>query len=226
MRAFVAVPLPPPLPDEVALLIERLRKGLAFGGPPVGWVTPATMHLTLKFLGARVPEDPATLRRLKDAIGGALAAAAPVELQWGLATALPSLREPRTIVLELVRETRRDLGRLAKAIDAAVVPLGARPDQRDFYPHLTLGRIKNRSGTKIVVDTLRTNGRFSPATVTADRVVLYSSVLRKAGPVHKELFGWNLVGKIERGTTKDTSGGEGDDAALSGGEPPREAPAG
>ena len=53
IRTFIAVELDASMRDALAGLQERIRRAL---GPPMRWVKPEGMHLTLKFLG-QAPED-------------------------------------------------------------------------------------------------------------------------------------------------------------------------
>lgn len=193
MRAFLALPLPEPTLRDAAALADRLRKGLQFGGPPVAWTAPATLHLTLKFLGTDVSERDEDVARLVAALRPVCAASPPIRLTWAMATALPELREPRVLIVEPEREARRDVARLATAVERALLPLGFPPERRAFRPHLTLGRIKSRKGTKIIVDTLRANGRFVPAPAVVERAILYRSVLAAQGATHAPLAEFPLL---------------------------------
>lgn len=138
MRAFIAVELP----GAVKSALVRLQGSLMPSEHPfVKWVDPDGIHLTLKFLGniaaGRIPE-------LTKAISEAARGMAPFRLELGSLGAFPNLRAPRVIWVGLGGEIA-SLITLQKNIESALISLGFAPEDRAFSPHLTLGRVRERT---------------------------------------------------------------------------------
>lgn len=131
-RLFVA--LDPPPPTRALMHALGRQAGEATGGRPVP--RPA-LHMTLAFLGAVDPDaGDALLQAFREALAGPAIAAA----FSGLATR-PRGRRPRLVALELDDpggEAARRAGRLRALLERAV---GAVPDARPLWPHVTLVRL-------------------------------------------------------------------------------------
>lgn len=168
MRAFLAIPLPPPLCEELAAAgrgIEGLRAQRA-----------ATIHLTVRFLG-----------EIADAQADAVAAAAaevaarhvPFDLVLRGLGAFPDARRPRVVWVGLA-EGAGPAAALARDLEAAVVALGLPGEDRAFSPHVTLGRFRSRPRRPPELDPGREFG-----SARADRLVLYRSTLTPDGARHE-----------------------------------------
>ena len=183
MRLFVAVNLPGPLKGRIA----GLQRELALTGADVKWVEEENLHLTVKFLGEVAPERLAALE-------GALARAVPacrafrLELS-GLGT-FPPRGVPRVLWVGVGGEVEafRDLHR---AVERSLAALGYPEEDREFRPHLTLGRVRSPRG----VDALRhrmaaLDGAYGDLAV--GEVALMESRLTPRGPVYRTCGVWGL----------------------------------
>ncbi|MBI4340017.1 MAG: RNA 2',3'-cyclic phosphodiesterase [Chloroflexi bacterium] len=140
LRLFIAVELPAPVRGLVEQVLGDLSRRVPVG---VRWVRPEGVHLTLKFLG-ETPEEQ------MEAIGDALTLVAgsipPFCLEVRGAGAFPNMRSPRVAWLGLDGETGA-LARVQGRLEDALVDLGFPAEERDFSPHLTLGRVNGRLST-------------------------------------------------------------------------------
>lgn len=137
-RTFLALELPDPVRAALAREIARLTRGLGQSLPPVRWVDPAGMHLTLAFLGEL---DDARLAVATDAAREAARDFAAFSLQLAGLGSFGPPRSPRVIWVGVGGQTVRLLAlqsRLADALEARGFPREERP----FSAHLTLARIK------------------------------------------------------------------------------------
>jgi 2'-5' RNA ligase len=134
MRLFVAAEIP----EALRLRMQEIQSGLKDLPLRVRWVRTEAMHLTFAFLG-EVPS--ARLEPIVEALGRKDALPpGPFRLEvQGIGTFPPGGR-PRVIWAGLEGDLAA-AGRLKSALDAALEPLGFRPDDRAFKPHLTLGRV-------------------------------------------------------------------------------------
>jgi len=141
VRAFVAIPLPAPLREELAGYAADAVSGLDGRALPA-----ANLHATVHFLGS---VDDADAEPLLAALRPVCAAVAPFTLRLAGAALAPPSR-PRMVWARL--EAPDGLAALAHAVASAAEPLapGARPP-RTGKPHVTLARLRRppRRGTEL-----------------------------------------------------------------------------
>ncbi len=183
LRAFVAVEL-----GEAALAALRERQDrLATAAPrqAVRWTRPEQCHLTLCFLGnvpvAQVPE-------LTRGVAAALAGCAGFSLELDAAGAFPSLAAPRVIWLGL-RGDLEALRDLQQRVAIAAAGFGEHREERDFHPHLTLGRVTARDArtARALGDLIARAPALPPAAWRVNAVRLFKSVLQPDGAVYSVL---------------------------------------
>ncbi len=135
LRTFIAIELDEPLRIALAQVQNKLKRQVPPGS--VKWVAADGIHLTLKFLGdtpaSRVPE-------IEEALKRACAPLAPFVFSVEGRGCFPNFRRPRVIWVA-VRDKGQRLIQLRDAIEREVAPLGWPTEEREFSPHLTLGRI-------------------------------------------------------------------------------------
>jgi 2'-5' RNA ligase len=184
IRAFIAIPLPKAVLDEMGTLQRRLERQL----PPraVRWVREEGIHLTLKFLG---DTPTARLDEIKRALAAVARHAPASAFTVGGLGCFPNPRRPRVVWVG-VQEPPGRLAALQDAIEEVLAPLGYEPEGRGFKPHLTLGRIA-RKATR--TDAARV-GEVVAATevgqlgeVAAGRFALIRSVLKPSGAEYTTL---------------------------------------
>lgn len=175
IRAFIAVDLP----DAVRLECEALQKRLAAQGLDLKWVLPASMHLTLKFLGEISTE---TFDDVLHVLAEPFDVGGPIRLSLAGAGAFPSSRRARIVWAGLAGDIS-SLARAALSLDTRTAGVGVPRETKPFSPHLTLGRSRGPSGVGDVSALLKKEKLSGPAfEVTSFRV--YESVLGPGGPIH------------------------------------------
>lgn len=187
-RLFIAAELPEDLRHALVVLQQRLRRG----NPPVRWVDPATMHLTLWFLGdvaeERIPHLAAALTR-------AFADQVAVTVHLTRIGAFPTMQRPSVIWAGLT-DDRHGLRMWYTSLARQLDPLGFPAEPRPFQPHLTLGRVRReasaeqqtRLGASIRDVTISTHDSW-----TLRHIALFQSELRPEGPRHTPLARVDLV---------------------------------
>ena len=186
IRAFLAIDVPDIYRAGLAAVQEALKKS----GADVRWVTPANIHLTLKFFGEITDAQVEAVA----AAAGAVAAATPVlTLQAQSLGTFPGPQNPRVIWVGLGGQTER-LAILAQQLENAFVPLGFPAEKRPFTPHLTLGRVRSSRGREGLALRLQTLALpdFPPYPVS--RLVIYQSILRPQGAAYTPLRHLSLQG--------------------------------
>jgi 2'-5' RNA ligase len=138
MRLFVAVELPDEVRDRLRAVQEQLRPIPL----SIRWVKPGALHLTLKFIG-EVGAD--RIEGIRDALARSAPGAARFHLEARGVGTFPEHGRPRVIWIGLEGDIEAAVA-LARRIDAALHAIGYPAEQRDFSPHLTLGRVRGGGG--------------------------------------------------------------------------------
>ena len=134
-RLFISVPLP----EAVTALVGVLVRDLSAEGWPVRWVASDTAHITLQFIG-EVPPEQAELLRL--ALPHVVAQHTAFNLRTADLGVFPNQRRPRVLWLGLYGPAHRlatlrdEIGELLRRLE---MPL----DEKEFHPHITLGRVRD-----------------------------------------------------------------------------------
>jgi 2'-5' RNA ligase len=147
IRAFIAVEPDEALRRRIAGVQQELKDQLdreAARGVRIAWVQPASMHLTLKFLG---DIDEQRVGPLRDAIAAATVGRRALRVPLARLGAFPRPQEPRALWIGAPHEWQggidaRDLAALVRAIEDCCDVEGVAPETRPFAPHMTLARIK------------------------------------------------------------------------------------
>jgi len=182
IRTFVAIELPPHVQRGLAQLQERLRRTR----PPVRWVAPDKVHLTLNFLG-EIPAEQVT--GVGEATLRVAAQTVPFELEAAGVGIFPNPRRPRVVWVGLAGDLEA-LQALQADLTKALAALGLPPEDRPFSPHLTLGRVRPQArpeearalGQEVSQMATPSLGRWR-----AEQVLVIRSDLRPEGPIYTPL---------------------------------------
>jgi 2'-5' RNA ligase len=166
----------------------------------VRWTDPATIHLTLRFLG-EVPAE--RVPAVAQAVAAAAATGRPLSLLVQGAGAFPSSRRPRVVWLGVggeVAALRALVADLEARLAAAGFAPGAGPRRATaipnataasnrtapFTPHLTLGRARSPHGAPALAPALAAPPG-PPLPWPTDALVLFESHLGPGGARHEAL---------------------------------------
>ena len=103
----------------------------------VRWTKREQIHLTLQFLGT-VERD--RLGAFQSVLGRISKATKSFQLRGETIGCFPSSKRPRIIWAGLAGETDL-LQKLKQTLDGALGELRYEPEEREFHPHLTIGRV-------------------------------------------------------------------------------------
>jgi RNA 2',3'-cyclic 3'-phosphodiesterase len=185
------VPLGDDARKAVRDLVDRLRADSRVpGAARLRWAVSDNLHLTMRFLGATPPA------RVPDVVAAADAAVAgldPIDVRLAGGGAFPSAARPRVVWLGISRGAP-ELARLAGRLGEELAARGWAPDDRPFRAHLTLGRSDGIAGAAEAVAALELAARDLDAAWTADRLVVYRSVLGHGPPQYEPLAAARLEG--------------------------------
>ena len=188
LRLFVACELPSEMKAALTALQDSLRRQ---GVPPVRWVRPEGIHLTLKFLGA-VPAG--RVADIRSALAPTVEGIRPLGLSLGSLGAFGGRRGTRVVWVGVEGDVER-VSELQRRVDAALVRLGFRPEDRPFSPHLTLARVPDHVGgadRERLWDLTRALTTPEAPPVTVRELSLMRSILGPAGAVYERLAAFPL----------------------------------
>jgi RNA 2',3'-cyclic 3'-phosphodiesterase len=177
-RLFVAAELSVTAKKELLRIIAILRP--SFQG--VKWVSPRTLHVTLKFLGGTHEDDVSSIEKALELM---CSRQRSFDVKLGKIRSFPDSGAPRVIWLGF-SSGDKELSNLAGEVEKALVFSGCENRARRFIPHITIGRVKSR-------EKFSFPGEFAPGVISTsvlsriDRITLFKSFLYSGGAVHVPL---------------------------------------
>lgn len=167
-RLFVAIDPP----DDVKQQLENVQE--PFNG--LRWQNSDNYHLTLKFIGD-TPVD--QQQRIEETIADITADSFNLTIN-GLGY-FPPNRHPRVIWAGV--EEIPELMQLQTTIEERLADLGIEKENRDYHPHITIGKNKEVQRHK-VEEFIDRHGDFKIPGIPVSEFILYSSELTSEGAVH------------------------------------------
>jgi 2'-5' RNA ligase len=167
MRLFTAIDMPENVKESLRTLLELLRPTAK-----LSWARPENLHITTKFIG-EWPE--ARLDEMKRALGAVKAPS--FDLAIGGIGWFPDARRPRVLFLGV--NGGDELKKLAQATESVAATLGVAKEDREYSPHLTLARVRERVPTQTLRVALATTPHNDLASFRATAFYLYLSAAGK-----------------------------------------------
>lgn len=193
MRLFVALDIT----DDIRSRIQRFIEGVSGFAPDARWVSPESLHLTLKFIGEK-PEQ--SLEEIKAALLSI--SSEPFEIAFRGSGFFPGPKHARIFWIGV--EAGPELAAIASAVDEALVPHGVPKENHAFSPHITLARatpsvkhykggVENR-GFDLLRHKLAAFSIPEFGSMTAREFFLYESrPSSSGGPKYVKLSGFELA---------------------------------
>jgi 2'-5' RNA ligase len=189
LRAFIAIKLSDDLKGHIERVQTELKRQAeklgAQGG--IGWVRPAGIHLTLKFLGD-ISETQVEL--LGTSLREAAAKVQPFGLEVRGIGGFPNMHSPRVIWLGVYggNQEMEALRHVQAAVEDGAAALDFSKESRAFTPHLTLARVRDRRPARALATMLPEHRDRVVGAWTAGSVALIQSELNRDGAVYTTLL--------------------------------------
>jgi 2'-5' RNA ligase len=177
IRTFIAVTLPEQVLNELNKLIEAMRP-YARG---IKWVKPQSIHLTLKFLGNI---SSAELEKVYQALERIFQS--PHEqfiLSTGKPGVFPGLKKPRVFWIGVSGSGLLQLERLQNEVEESLYQEGFPKEERNFSPHLTIGRVKDRVDLPLLTEKFSAYD-FPECEIPVRELQVMKSDLKPSGAVY------------------------------------------
>jgi len=191
IRSFVAVELDPSVRRALGECIARLEA--EEGGELVRWVSPQSIHLTLRFLGDIDAEQVPALSRALDRV---VASRARFDLALGDLGCFPNPQRARVFWVG-VQDSRGRLRALVESLEDALARLGFERETRPYKAHLTLGRVR-RNASRSQVAALASESVLDLTrglALPVRGVSLIQSDLTPSGAIYSRLHRSALMGE-------------------------------
>ena len=184
MRLFVSIDLPDDLADEVAAVQDQFADASG-----LNLTDPEQAHVTLKFLG---DVNKGQLPRVKNALRRAVSDAGvePFEATFEGLGVFPSLGYINVVWLGVSDGSER-MTRLHEAIEKQVTRLGFDPEDHDFTPHVTIGRMEHAGGKETVQEAVE-NRDPTVGSTDVTEIRLTESVTTDEGPRYETVESFAL----------------------------------
>jgi 2'-5' RNA ligase len=209
-RLFLAVNLAIATTRRIAEAVGRMRQAAERRGLRVGWVAPANLHVTLKFLGWTGAD---AVEAIGDRMARRLAGVAPFEVAARGAGAFPDEAHARILWVG-VDDPGGGLARLAAIADEHMAALGYPRETRPFSAHVTVGRVKEGRGADEVLAPFA-KADFGSSSI--GEVILYESQMRSTGSEYTALKRIGFEGPERQ--TRGVEGSNESEGPTNGGQP-------
>lgn len=214
MRAFIAIELPAEIKNTLSAIQEKLKiehlKLLSNEILPslrgrmstlrakvdnrresISWVNPQNLHLTLKFLGEISSKQ---LNEIKQVITEIAKTSFGFKIKLEAAGVFPNLHAARIIWIG-DDQAPLELKQIMQQLEIRLTASGIPQEQRDFRPHITIGRVKSplipsvlkKALGKIEKDIAEAGWEFD-----CRKITLFESTLGPAGPTYRILDQFNF----------------------------------
>ncbi len=182
-RIFIALKVEPG--ETLLRLISSLKDEL--GSDDIRWTNPENIHVTLAFLGDTGEE---TIEDLKIMLIARCIHLPEFDFILKGCGVFRTLNDPRIIWVGI--DPSKNLIDLNKSVKDGLKELKITVEDRQFNPHLTLGRIKHLRKKDILATLIEKYQSSEVQVVSVREVILYESILLKPGPIYKPLAKFKL----------------------------------
>jgi len=175
IRTFLCFPVPGEVRSKKNMLYSTLE-----GSPAqINWVKNDYLHLTLKFIGytteSYIPKIIDTLKKITINYK-------PFQLVINNTGCFPKKERPRTLFLG-VEGRLNILMDLVQNIENELEKIDIPKDRNDFFPHITLARIKYPQTHTPDID-LFLKSSYDPIDLSLDRMQFFASELLPSGAIY------------------------------------------
>ncbi len=178
MRTFIAIEIEPSIKEKISNLIRELEKV----GAKVGWVKKESIHLTLKFLG-EIEEG--KIRDVSEKLKLISSKIKPFRIKIeGTGWFPEKSSNPR--VLWVGVKFPEQLKILWEEIEREMGKIGFKQEEREFSPHITIGRVKGNGSIHKILDILKKSSTLF-GEIEVKGIILFQSILKPDGAEYNAL---------------------------------------
>ena len=183
IRTFIAIDTP----ETVTKVALSLQSSVKVNPKAVRWVRKENIHITLRYIGPTAPGEVDKINRLLSEIVGQNS---DLSLNVSGTGCFPKKKRPRILWLGVDGEVA-ELKLLVEMINSEMVQLGYPQEERNYSPHISIGRIRYpQKVTPDVTDFL--SAEYEPISWNIPKIIFYQSELLPSGAIYSILGTHNL----------------------------------
>lgn len=187
IRSFLAFEMPEKIKEIVSRTLKEMKKRPL----DIRWIRAENIHITLVFMGNISQDD---LIPIGEAASKTCRRYGPFHVTLTGSGIFGSLHNPRVLWIGLDGDLAR-ISYFRNSLQKNLKPFGIKEEKRRFKPHLTLGRFRKGSGSRVNMDKFLSDYQnITSPTCTVKELVLFKSELRPGGAVYSKLHAWPLMG--------------------------------
>lgn len=179
LRAFLAIPLPADLRKTVIGVVAKISPSVS----GVRWVESEGLHITLKFFGEIEQLETVAISRCVQRV---VAGHSRFDITLSGLGAFPANDRPRTLWAG-VTDGAPFLIALQSELESELADLGYKAEKRRYHPHLTIARVREKSGMSALAAELESRAELALGQASVDKAIFYSSELQRGGPIYTPL---------------------------------------
>lgn len=179
-RLFIGLGFSNSLAKELEPWLKKLKRFGDEKGLQIKWSPPDNFHVTLVFLG---PTSVGDLPTLQEKIAAAVAKHNCFSLKLDGISALPELERGRVVYLDVQRSQK------ILDLQGELESILGRPNEQGYFPHLTLGRLRNTASCRDFLSPVR-NANLGKQLVNS--VSLFESIQTGPFSIYKPLQRFDL----------------------------------
>lgn len=190
-RLFFALNATDPLEKTFLPAFKKLKINADQRDVTIKWVPLDNFHATITFIG---PMEEELIPGLTAALENVCKNFAPFDLKIEDMGAFSNEHDARVIWLGV--QNKKYLGQFKNALEQELTSKGLlpQPEQRDYRPHITIGRLRNPKSVKDMISPFK---RKSFGKIHVNEIVLYESELQGVYTVYKPVARCTLTGVIQ-----------------------------
>jgi len=186
VRAFLAIEPPTDILEAAGILQEKLKKEIT---GKVSWTKPQGNHLTLKFFGNIDENDK---KNICAAVEKQVALTSPISIKISGTGCFPNSKKTCVLWLGASGDIEK-IAKLQAQLEEDFEKIGFERENRNFRPHLTLGRVKNPGDVTGVGEAINKYIHYSAGEFICKEVALFQSKLTPQGAIYSKLKTFNFI---------------------------------
>ncbi len=187
-RLFIGVQISPTLQADLKQVYVKLKQMAQTGDYNIRWSPEENWHITLQFLGN---SEDALIPKITEALDQVANNYRSFEVRASGVGGFPEERRARVIYANVART--QELLNLQSSVEQATQPYGFVPEDREYSPHITLGRLRSAGSISDLISPF-VRKKFVDFQLT--ELVLFESTLRGTFPHYEPLHRSQLQSQL------------------------------
>ncbi|MCS7250295.1 MAG: RNA 2',3'-cyclic phosphodiesterase [candidate division WOR-3 bacterium] len=172
IRSFIALEIPEEIKNEIYQYIENFKKD----NLPIKWVEKENLHITLVFLGE---QDLNFLNKVKEILKKLSSNFKSFYINLANFGFFPNAKKPRVFWIG-IKKNKELIVKMAEELNRELKKIGFKPEEREFSPHLTIGRFKAVFNSEKYLSL-----KYESKDFLIDKITLFKSTLTPQGPIYE-----------------------------------------